>query len=66
MPSGLEDEICALISAAGPLAVGDIAGGLDAPVPKVAGHVEWMLRRGTLRPDEFGRLRLWGDCATAA
>ncbi|MBI5288622.1 MAG: hypothetical protein HY873_06585 [Chloroflexi bacterium] len=46
-----------LIDAAGPLSLRDIAGGLDAPLARVAGLVARMLAQGCLRQDEWGRHR---------
>ena len=48
-------EICDLIEAAGPLALWDIAGGLDVPVAAATVVVQSMVSGGCLREDEWGR-----------
>jgi hypothetical protein len=58
-------EIVDLIAAAGPLAVGDLAGGIRRPVEAVARRLRGMTARGLLVEDEWGRFRL-APCVDAA
>ncbi len=56
-------DVCALLEYAGPLTVRDIAGGLNTPEREAVQVVEWMASNEYVKPDEWGRLRLWGDCS---
>jgi hypothetical protein len=58
------DDVCRLISAAGPLTLCDIAGGLDVPFRRAAVRVRRMVAACELRRDEFGRYATRGACAT--
>jgi hypothetical protein len=60
------DDVCELLSAAGPLSAGDIAGGLDVSVREASNYVGFMVAHGDLQEDEFGRYRLRGSCAARA
>ena len=55
-------DVCELIDAAGPLTVGDIAGGLNAQVAQVMPVVEFLMGKNSLRVDEWDRLQLTGEC----
>jgi hypothetical protein len=55
-----DNDVCELIDAAGPLALHDLAGGLNVPVSELAGRVRRMVSEGRLRQDE------WARFATAA
>ena len=57
------DDICDLIDAAGPLALDDIAGGLNRSLRQVSACVQRMVQRRLLERDEFRRYRLRGACA---
>ena len=51
-----------LLDAAGPLAIADIAGGLDISVKAASARVAAMLYCGCLRADEWGRYCLSEGC----
>lgn len=55
-----DSDVCALIDAAGPLALPDLARGLNAPSADVTARVRRMASEGRLRQDE------WSRYATAA
>jgi hypothetical protein len=57
------DEVTALIDAAGPLSLKDIAAGLSATVREAASVVWRMLDDGSLRTDEWSRHALVGTGA---
>jgi hypothetical protein len=56
-------EVCDLLAAAGPLTGRDIAGGLAISERCAAARIRQMVNHDCLHEDEFGRYRLWGDCA---
>jgi hypothetical protein len=57
--NGSDDgDLCALIDAAGPLSLCDLAGGLNLSVRDVALRVRRMMHEHRLRRDEWGRYRL--------
>ena len=51
-------DICDLIEAAGPLALCDIAGGLDVPVAVASPVVQSMIADACVREDEWGRFAM--------
>jgi hypothetical protein len=63
VPAVSTADVQDLIDAAGPLALRDIAGGLDCAVRDAATRVQQLLEQGCLRRDEFRRYRLVGACA---
>jgi hypothetical protein len=61
--TAMEEQVCDLIEAAGPLAIEHIAGGLSVPVSEAQSCIGHMVERGWLKQDEFARYRLWGPRA---
>jgi hypothetical protein len=55
-------DVCALIDAAGPLTLRDLAGGLNVPLRQASQLVVSMLDSDCLKQDEWARYRLWGSC----